>query len=151
VKIAAELSGDVGTVELDPGQIQQLLVNLIYNAGDALGAVDPPHQIIVATSALELDGKKYVQVEVRDNGPGVPDDRIDGLFRERFTTKRKGHGIGLITCRKIVDAHNGTMGYRTDGGAVFFFRLPVEQPVKAIEGAEVADTPSSKVTGSPTP
>ena len=65
---------------------------------------------------------------VRDNGPGVVADKVPILFKRRFTTKRHGHGIGLITCRRIVENHGGEIDYRFDGGAVFTVMLPLEQP-----------------------
>jgi signal transduction histidine kinase len=126
IKLTAELSNRVTMVHIDPGQIQQLLVNLVYNAADALRARPDSRRITVATSLIDYDGTPEVQVEVRDNGPGVSEHHVPTLFSERFTTKRKGHGIGLITCRKIVENHGGTIHYRHENGAVFYFRIPVQ-------------------------
>ncbi|MBD3257930.1 PAS domain S-box protein, partial [candidate division GN15 bacterium] len=129
IKISADLSGDVTMVDLDPGQIQQLLVNLVYNASEALKGQEGSKEIEVGTLLVQDNEKWFVQVEVRDNGPGVPVDKVETMFNERFTTKRKGHGIGLITCRKIAQNHGGSIHYRFDGGAVFYFRLPARPPL----------------------
>jgi len=127
VEISTELAGDLPVLMLDQGQVQQLLVNLIYNAADSLAKVEGEKRIeIITSSSTTPDGSK-VQVEVRDSGPGVVPDRVGVLFKDRFTTKRKGHGIGLITCRKIADNHRGDISYRTDNGAVFTVSFPLEK------------------------
>jgi len=133
IDISVELSTEMPVLELDPGQIQQLLVNLIYNAADAANDSDGPKTVRVATSVVTCEGVRYARVDVCDSGPGVPEDRVEALFSGRFTTKRKGHGIGLITCRKLVDNHGGQIGYRRDSETVFYFQLPL---------SGVADVPS---------
>ncbi|MDZ4723079.1 MAG: ATP-binding protein [candidate division Zixibacteria bacterium] len=127
VHIGTKLSSDLPLNEVDQGQIQQLLVNLLYNACDALDEETGKREIRVVTSHFSQDNRDWVRVEVCDNGPGVPEDRIEMLFSNRFTTKRKGHGIGLTTCWRIVDAHGGKIAYRFSGGAVFYFDLPVSR------------------------
>lgn len=143
IRLRARLSDKVTMVHIDPGQIQQLLVNLIYNAGEALRNNPAPKEIMVETSLV--DGVvPMVQVEVRDNGPGVPEKHVPDLFGRRFTTKRKGHGIGLITCRKILENHGGSLQYRYDNGALFYFRLPVNPSDIAspsVGSPDVAETP----------
>ena len=127
VEVCTELAADLPILMLDQGQIQQLLVNLIYNAADSLSQVEGEKRIEIVTSSTTTPDGSWVSVEVRDSGPGVAEDRIDALFKDRFTTKRKGHGIGLITCRKIADNHRGNISYRTEGGAVFAVSFPVER------------------------
>ncbi len=145
VQIFEELSPDVPLLEVDQGQVQQLLVNLIYNASEVLLEQEGEKKIVVATSAVTIHDTEYVQVDVRDNGPGVPPDREDRLFEERFTTKEKGHGIGLITCRKIVSNHEGTISYRNDNGAVFSVRLPVKRSGNDAAACEVLNTVDAEV------
>ena len=60
-----------------------------------------------------------------DTGPGVDEDKTDSLFRQRFTTKRKGHGYGLVTCNKIVRAHRGRIGYESEPESTFFCEIPL--------------------------
>ena len=93
--------------------------------------------ITLRTASAELKGKPAIQIEVSDNGPGVPPEKEPKLFNRRFTTKRQGHGIGLVTVRKIIDAHQGQVGYSFDGGAVFTILLPVESQRSDNETEEV--------------
>lgn len=123
VEFHVDLDPGLPLVEVDAGQIQQVLVNFIHNAGDAL--VDSERrEIRVRTRANPDSQGSRILVEVTDSGPGVSEDRQEALFRQRFTTKRKGHGYGLVTCRKIVEAHNGQVGYRKDGESIFYFEIP---------------------------
>jgi PAS domain S-box-containing protein len=128
IQVTSVPSPNVPVIHVDQEQIQQVLVNLIFNAAEAMADREGEKRITVSTSVVEAAGRKCVKVEVRDNGPGVLSPQQPKLFKERFTTKRKGHGIGLITCRKILDLHAGEISYRFDGGAVFSILLPVERP-----------------------
>ncbi len=128
IAVTTSLATNLSLVEVDVGEMQQLLVNLLNNASDALSETErDDREIVVATSLIGGADPPAVRLEVRDNGPGVVRDKVDWLFRKRFTTKKKGHGIGLITCRKIVDAHQGGITYVFDGGAVFTVELPVSR------------------------
>ena len=142
ITVETDLSTDIPLVELDPGQLQQLLVNLIYNAGDVLKDWDGEKKIIVHTSLVPKASDTEptaVMVRVCDTGAGVPEEKIPALFEKRFTTKRKGHGIGLITCKKIADKHNGTITYTKIKGACFLFTLPVTQiSAKAVSEIDTA-------------
>ncbi|MEE8149514.1 MAG: HAMP domain-containing sensor histidine kinase, partial [candidate division Zixibacteria bacterium] len=73
------------------------------------------------------NGRQMIRIEINDNGSGVPKEKREKLFMERFTTKSKGHGIGLITCRRIVDAHGGSVGYDFTDGTTFYIELPQSQ------------------------
>ncbi|MCX6834765.1 MAG: ATP-binding protein [candidate division Zixibacteria bacterium] len=125
VAVIKELYADLPVVYVDASQVQQLLVNLVYNSAEALAGKEDERQIWVSTSIVESVGQPAVQIVVRDNGPGVAQDKEHLLFTSRFTTKRRGHGIGLITCRKITDNHGGTISYEHRDGAVFSVVLPV--------------------------
>lgn len=142
IAIEQDLAPDLPIIKADSGRVQQLLVNLIYNAADALAGREAGRQIKVRTFLSPSGTEPAVCVQVRDNGPGVPDDKVAGLFQQRFTTKRKGHGIGLITCQRIVAAHGGQIRYVTDNGAVFEATLParraVAEPVPVAEAAYTA-------------
>lgn len=127
ISISVNLSGDCPPLEFDTSQTQQLLVNLIYNAAEAMAETQDNRQITISTSKSNDMGRPTVRVQVRDNGPGVPEDRVEHLFNKRFTTKRKGHGIGLVTCARILEAHGGSIHYETDNGAVFTFEFPVNR------------------------
>jgi PAS domain S-box-containing protein len=128
IRVDTDLCVDIPPVEADPTQVQQLLVNMMFNAADAVLDNSGERIIHVSTTRTSIDGAGAVRVDIKDNGPGVIDSKRTSLFVKRFTTKKKGHGIGLVTCRKIIDAHNGRIGYDDENGARFHFVLPSRQP-----------------------
>lgn len=118
-------------VELDPAaqwvradrvQIQQVLINLIRNAVEAM-ANSPVRKVTVSSRAL---GQDLVEIRVADTGPGIAAEHMDSLFSQFMTTKTEGMGIGLPISRTIVEAHGGKIwaDNREGGGAVFCFTLP---------------------------
>ena len=111
-------------VEVDVVQIQQVMVNLLRNAVEAM--VTEPSEFgprLTITTRLKAD---RVEVEVADNGPGIMPKVIDQLFDPFVTTKSKGMGMGLSVCRRLIEAHGGEIGARSQpgGGAIFCFTLP---------------------------
>ena len=121
-----ELGSDIPPLSIDGGQIQQSLLNLLWNALHALGASDArPRQVHIRT---RLTAEREVEIEVCDNGPGVPAAIAPRLFEPFFTTKADGTGLGLAMSRTIAEAHGGTLTYRanTPKGACFTMRLPAE-------------------------
>jgi PAS domain S-box-containing protein len=123
-----QLHPDLKQAEMDDSQIQQVLVNLLYNAAEAVGDIEGNHVLTISSSIVDNDGQSLVRVDIKDNGPGVQKDKEPLLFRTRFTTKKRGHGIGLITCQRIIDHHAGKIGYAFANGAHFWFELPVVHP-----------------------
>lgn len=109
-------------------QIQQVILNLMVNAMDALDAV--PHEKTIRVFSL-LDGGRSVGLGIRDYGIGVRDP--SRLFETFFTTKEKGLGMGLAISRSIVEAHGGQLWLEpTDGpGSTFCFRLPINGSLSA--------------------
>lgn len=105
-------------------ELQQVLLNFVINAEQAVMQTDPPHVISIVTS--ERDG--CACVEVQDSGPGVPRENEPKLFQPFFTTKPvgEGTGLGLSVSYGIIQSHGGTIGYRraSSGGAIFYFELP---------------------------
>jgi len=109
-------------------QLQQVLLNLLLNAFDALAAAPVAGRQVVL--AAEVTGDRVV-VSIVDNGPGVPDDELDLLFQPFFTTKPTGIGLGLSICRTIVDSHGGSLEARRNldgGGMTFSLTLPLSAP-----------------------
>lgn len=106
-------------------ELQQVLLNFIINAEQAVNGRSSPRRIAIDVSGY--NGR--ARVEVHDNGPGVPDDLEARLFQPFFTTKPSGEGtgLGLSVSYGIIQSHGGTVGYRPSrlGGAMFFFELPV--------------------------
>ncbi|HKR90664.1 PAS domain S-box protein [Novosphingobium sp.] len=119
-------------VHLDPGaeellvdriQVQQVLLNLIRNAVEAMEEV-PFKRLEISSSATDRDG--MVQVTVADSGPGLAPKAMEQLFQPFVTTKANGMGLGLSICRTIVEAHGGRIWAGTSGlgGTAFHFTLP---------------------------
>ncbi len=144
--LQAILGTDLPLIYADTGQLQQLLVNLVNNAADASTGQATKGRVVIRTLSEPNAAGGAVRVEISDNGPGVSEDKIPLLFIKRFTTKRRGHGIGLITCHKIVEAHGGQLGYEYREGASFWIELPVARtdlvPRSSAEPVETAATPS---------
>lgn len=117
VKVTVELEPSTPLVEVDRGQIIQVFQNLIINA---MQAMDMPSRgtieircrgIQISDGQLPpLEGGQYVQIEVQDNGNGIPEDKIDRIFEPFFTTKKSGTGLGLATVLSIVRKHGGQLG-----------------------------------------
>jgi two-component system sensor kinase FixL len=109
----------------DPVQLQQVLLNLVINACEAMETLPPEaRQLVLATEHDERD--QGVRVIVRDSGPGVPPDAAGRVFEPFVTTKRMRPGLGLSICSSIVSAHNGRLGIERppEGGTAFYFWLP---------------------------
>jgi PAS domain S-box-containing protein len=123
-ELQASLAEYLPTIEADPIQIQQVLINLIGNAFDAMrGMPSANRKIEIATH--QDDG--LVRVTVRDHGTGIGDMRGEQLFEQFYTTKEEGLGMGLAIVRSIIQAHSGTIKAENaeGGGARFAFALPV--------------------------
>jgi signal transduction histidine kinase len=109
ISIGFENSARAIFAEADPSQFQQLLYNLINNAGDAIrekGAYDNK-QINIATT-VDTEKNRYT-IAVSDNGIGMAKEHIETAFKKQFTTKKTGHGFGLLVCRRIIENHNGKL------------------------------------------
>jgi two-component system sensor kinase FixL len=108
-------------VLVDRVQIQQVLINLIRNAIEAMQNSDTRNLSISAVK--HEDG--FVQISVTDTGPGIPPDLANQLFQPFVTTKREGMGVGLSICRTIVEAHGGRIWVEPNpgGGTIFRFTL----------------------------
>jgi PAS domain S-box-containing protein len=112
-------------VEGDPVQLQQVLLNLVINAFDAMR--DTSVRIRKVAIATERNGDGTIRISVRDYGVGIPEEARERLFDQFFTTKREGLGMGLSIVRSIVESHGGTIAAENadGGGARFQFTLPV--------------------------
>lgn len=105
-------------------QIQQIILNLLMNALDAVADNDEAsRKVIISTSFKENDG---IILNVSDFGPGIKTDQVEDVFDSFHTTKASGLGIGLSICRSIAEKHGGTIWAENlpEGGAAFFFKLP---------------------------
>ncbi len=109
----------------DPIQIQQVALNLIRNAIDAMNEINCANGRRI-TIRTRLDPQDLVVVSVSDLGPGVAEEQTELVFTPFHTTKKDGMGLGLSICRSIIAEHGGSMGFHNndDAGATFFFSLP---------------------------
>lgn len=120
-----DLADGVPDIMIDRVQIQQVIMNLVRNAVDALADVER-RELTVRTSSSAFSA---VQIDVIDTGPGLAEEVAEHLFQPFVTTKANGIGIGLSICRTIVDAHGGELwsSANPDGGTVFHVSLPTDQ------------------------
>jgi PAS domain S-box-containing protein len=126
------LDPDLPTVEGDPVQLQQVLLNLIINAFDAMRDTPVTHRKVVIATERNSDGA--ICASVRDYGVGIPAEALERVFEQFFTTKPKGLGIGLAIVRSIVQSHGGTIVAENadGGGARFYFTLPASAKTSAV-------------------
>jgi len=124
-EVETSLAKDLPPIEGDPVQIQQVLVNLVSNALDAMRQTPTGRRKVEISTAGK--GESEVRLSVRDHGTGIPAEAHDRLFDQFFTTKEHGLGMGLAIVRSIVEAHGGKIHAENvaDGGACFYFTLPV--------------------------
>jgi signal transduction histidine kinase len=124
VVLQSELAEDLPIITGDRTQLQQVILNLLRNASDAMhGLHDRPRQLLIRTEREDGD---RVRVSVQDAGVGVDAQSMDKLFDAFYTTKRDGMGIGLSVSRSIIERHHGRLWAEpNDGpGATFSFSIP---------------------------
>jgi PAS domain S-box-containing protein len=124
-EIETALAKSLPEIEGDPVQIQQVLINLVSNAFDAMAETPAKNRRVEITTARVGEGA--VQVSVRDHGVGIREEARERLFEQFFTTKDEGLGMGLAIVRSIIETHGGQIAAENvDGdGAKFYFTLPV--------------------------
>jgi two-component system sensor histidine kinase DctS len=138
-KVALKVACEPGLplVEADPILIEQVVVNLVRNASDALSKCTHDRQIRVVASMAGTGG--FVRVSVIDNGPGLRGQTAATLFAPFFSTKADGMGMGLAICRSIVELHYGVLDAEEapGGGASFSFSLPIRPSHSQLEQKEI--------------
>jgi len=125
ISVQTELADGLPLIRGDRIQLQQVMLNLIINAVEAMSGVgEGSRELLISSGKVEPDG---VLVTVRDSGPGLPPATLDRLFESFYTTKPSGFGLGLSICRSIVEAHGGRLwaSANVPRGAIFQFTLPV--------------------------
>jgi PAS domain S-box-containing protein len=153
--LRSELASDLPPVIGDRVQLQQVILNLLRNASDAMSSVtDRPRQLVIKTEGDEGD---RVRLAVQDTGVGLDSQAIDKLFQAFYTTKSSGMGIGLSISRSIIEKHRGRLWAAPNSGpgATFFFSIPrgpgavtgvdslgtIQTPVAVTEAARVMGNP----------
>jgi signal transduction histidine kinase len=125
-------------IQGDRIQLQQVILNLIINAVEAMAIGGGPRELLVSS---EKDGSQDVLVSVRDSGAGLDPESVDHIFDAFYTTKSSGMGMGLAIGRSIIEAHSGRLWASANAprGAIFQFTLPSDR----------ADVPATQDTLSP--
>jgi signal transduction histidine kinase len=127
VTIQTRLADHLPNIQGDRIQLQQVLLNLLTNAIEAMStANEGPRELLISSASDAVDS---VLVAVRDSGPGLTPESFDRLFQAFHTTKPNGMGMGLSICRSIVEAHGGRVWAtaNTPRGAIFQFTLPARR------------------------
>jgi PAS domain S-box-containing protein len=129
VRVVLDVSPDLPQVRGDRIQLQQVLLNLLLNAFDAMK--DCPGDEREVLLRAEPDGADLVRTSVSDLGPGLTSDKLDRIFQPFFSTKREGLGVGLSISRSIIEAHGGKLWAENNNGrgATFCFTVPIEESV----------------------
>jgi two-component system sensor kinase FixL len=133
VVVHCELAPCLPTITGDPVQLQQVLLNLVINACDAMAGCNIPERRLRIRTGIE-DGSSAVIVSVTDRGGSIPEEKIEQIFEPFFTTKPKGLGLGLSVCHTIIAAHRGKLWAinNADCGATFHLSLPIGIPGTAV-------------------
>jgi PAS domain S-box-containing protein len=129
---------DLRPVEIDEGQIRQVIHNLVINARDAMPqggtiSISGRNSKVTVNNNLSLTEGNYVQISITDEGVGIPDNNISKVFDPYFTTKemgvQKGMGLGLAICHSIIRSHDGTIVVESEvgKGTTFHFYLPASE------------------------
>ncbi|HEX9360250.1 MAG TPA: CHASE3 domain-containing protein [Bradyrhizobium sp.] len=127
VSVQTDLADGLPLIYGDRVQLQQVILNLIINAIEAMsGVAETPRALQISTGQAEQGG---VLVAVRDSGPGLDPASVERLFNAFYTTKSGGMGMGLAICRSIIEAHEGQLcaSANEPRGAVFQFTLPLQR------------------------
>jgi len=127
ISVKTSLAADVPLIVADRIQLQQVVLNLMMNAIEAMnGAGQGPRELLLRSGA---DGSHKVRISVEDSGPGLDPKSLDHLFDAFYTTKPHGLGMGLAISRSIVEAHGGRLWAAADAphGAIFHFTLPIDR------------------------
>jgi signal transduction histidine kinase len=125
VNVQLQLASGLPTVLGDRSQLMQVLVNLITNAIEAMANVSNRPRLLTVRASLKSSSN--VSIAVSDSGAGIDPEKIANIFDPFFTTKSHGRGLGLAICRRIIEAHGGSISVsHAERGAVFEILLPTD-------------------------
>jgi signal transduction histidine kinase len=137
-RVALSAEGDFPVVRADERMLRQALLNLLRNAAEAVGEGARERRVtLLGRVERDAEGAAHAVIEIADTGDGVASEDLHKIFIPFFTTKSKGHGVGLALAHRVVTDHGGTLSAANaaGGGAVFTLRLPAS----ASEQATAAD------------
>jgi PAS domain S-box-containing protein len=144
ISVQLQLAENLPVVQGDRVQLQQVILNLLINAVEAMsGMSEGSRELLISTRISESEG---VLVAVQDSGPGLAPESVDRLFESFYTTKPGGLGMGLSICRSIIEAHQGRLwaSANTPRGAVFQFTLPTHSYAGQGDAQDLASQQTSK-------
>ncbi|HRI17598.1 MAG TPA: ATP-binding protein, partial [Burkholderiaceae bacterium] len=123
VRVVEDLAPELPRIDGDRVQLQQMLLNLVVNAGDAMADTAPDEREVTVTTSSVAEG---VRICIADRGPGIAAEDAQRIFDPFWSTKASGMGVGLAICRSIASAHHGDLTATSGaaGGAVFCAVLP---------------------------
>jgi two-component system sensor kinase FixL len=125
--VTLHIEGEFADIRADERMLRQALLNLLRNAAEAIDEEKQERHVTLRGSRTrEESGQVWTLIEIRDTGEGIPERDLQRIFIPFFTTKSKGHGIGLALAHRVVTEHGGTLtaANAPGGGAVFTIRLP---------------------------
>ncbi|HEY0004728.1 MAG TPA: ATP-binding protein [Pyrinomonadaceae bacterium] len=127
-RVSLSISGEFPEILADERMLRQALVNIMRNAAEAFDEEQAERSVHVsaARTAAENGAHAWAVIEIRDTGGGIPASDLQRIFIPFFTTKSKGHGVGLALAHRVITEHGGTLDASNaqEGGAVFTLRLP---------------------------
>jgi nitrogen fixation/metabolism regulation signal transduction histidine kinase len=126
IAISYDLDESLPELSADNGRLRQVLNNLLINATDALSSNEHP-EIRISTQGYKEHEQRFVELIVRDNGPGIPEDMLERLFEPYVTTKDRGTGLGLAIVKRVIEEHGGTVWASNiePSGTRITVRLPI--------------------------
>jgi len=141
IKCRYHIDSDIWPVEIDPGQISQVVQNIILNASQAMpegGLIDISCENFLNQNMASVKAKNLVRISISDRGMGIPPDKLDRIFDPYFTTKEGGSGLGLAITHSIINKHGGhiTVESREEYGTTFTVYLAAADQNKVVERPE---------------
>jgi PAS domain S-box-containing protein len=131
IKFETDFDPALPTLPMDVGQIQQVFLNIINNAADALNTLPESKQTIGITTVY-VRREEMAEIKISDTGPGIPPELLPKIFEPHFTTKKHGHGFGLVICERIIKNHKGKILVESSSaGTTFTIYLPVKRQEEA--------------------
>ena len=125
IKITSKLDPHLPRTMADPGQMQQVFLNIMLNARTAMRSAHGGGKLLIKTVAMD----NTIQISFKDDGPGIPKKNLQRIFNPFFTTRKSGEGtgLGLSICQNIIATHDGTIyaESKLGKGATFIIKLPV--------------------------
>jgi len=127
IKFEINFDPELLPLPMDVGQIQQVFLNILNNAADSITTIpEASGTINIATTYVKRE--KLVEIKISDSGPGIPAESLPRIFEPHFTTKKDGHGFGLVICEKIIKNHKGSISVESSSeGTTFTITLPIER------------------------